>query len=234
MPRKRADEDVADLPQLAAQPPALGLEHRPPHEHADGDERRVLERVHERVAHGGLEEDREVPAVEHEHVDGQRHERLAQDAEAAAQPVPSAPAARARRGGGRRPAPGCAARSSISGAARSAISRCWSMWKASPSSPRSSIGLSSPTIHSAIAACQATICHTRHGDAAAVQDPQRAQVEALEQDQPDDDAPCPKCGALEDRAAQQHEPGDHDRDDRRRRSGSGTPPPRSGAGSARR
>ena len=82
-PQEHAEEargqDVPDLPQLAAQPAPLGLEHRPPDEHADGDEGGVLERVHERVAHRRVEEDREVPAVEHEHVDRQRHQRAAQE-----------------------------------------------------------------------------------------------------------------------------------------------------------
>jgi len=47
---------------------------------------------------------------------------------------------------------------------------------------------------------------------APLQHPQRAQVQPLEEDQPEDDRHCPKCGALEQRADQQHEPGDQYRD----------------------
>ena len=80
----RADH-VRHLPQLPAQPPPLGLDRRPPHEHADRHEAHVLQRVDERVPHRRLEEDGEVPAEEDEHEDGHRHQGPLEDVEPAPQ-----------------------------------------------------------------------------------------------------------------------------------------------------
>ena len=52
-PGEPSADQVADLPQLAVQPPPLGLERRPPDQHAPEHERPVLEHVHRRAVEGG-------------------------------------------------------------------------------------------------------------------------------------------------------------------------------------
>ena len=66
MPDQPRAHDVARLPELAAQPPAGGLERRDPDQDRDHEEGLVLEGVHERVVERRLERRREVPAVEHD------------------------------------------------------------------------------------------------------------------------------------------------------------------------
>ena len=68
MPRNMPDQpradDVAGLPELAAEAPAGRLERRDPDQDRDHEEGLVLEGVHERVVERRLERGREVPAVE--------------------------------------------------------------------------------------------------------------------------------------------------------------------------
>ena len=221
-------DDVGHLPQLAAQPPALGLERRPPHEHADRHEAHVLERVDERVPHRGLEEDREVPAVEHEHVDGtatsgRRSHRTRRRGAASAPASPAGAAAEAEHR--------VAAPASSSGAARSAISRCWAMWADSSSSPSEWTGEKKPITHSAIPRCQKTICARGTPRRAPAGRAARADTAPRRRNQ--DQRPGPACSmalALQ-RAMITSTRRDHDiAAARARTAGSGTPRPPSAAG----
>lgn len=73
------------LPQVPGHAPTFGLKRGPPHQQGDGDEGLVVEDVDEIVANGALEGGAQVPAVEHERVDRDRHRRLAQQAEGCTQ-----------------------------------------------------------------------------------------------------------------------------------------------------
>ena len=79
---KRTSDDVADLP-AGTEP--LGrrqrLEHRRPHQAAAAEHQEVLERVNAAVMQRRLVEDRQVPEVEVDRPDRERHERVGEEAE---------------------------------------------------------------------------------------------------------------------------------------------------------
>ena len=202
---------------------------------ADHDEAHVLEHVHEVVPHGGLEEEREVPRVEHDRVDGQRDERVAQPPERAAQPRRRAPAARARRAAGRRPAPGCAARPAGAGR-RGRPAGCARPCARSAACRRCvPIGESSAIACSESPRCQRTTCRRGTATPRRAEDPQRPHVQRLRDYEPDDDrhrpsqSGAPRLRARARSARSRRSP----RPPRSRRGGGGTPRPRCAAGSPR-
>ena len=173
----RAD-DVGHLPQLAAQPPPLRLERRPPDEHADrrrsscagargraGAHRRLERRPRSASRRARARRRARPPAAARSH------------AERRAQPADRASVTSAGRGS-RKPSTGLRAPASSSGAARSAISRCWAMWAESSSSPSAWTGEKNPTTHSAIPGATGDLA-ARDGHAARAQHAQRAQVQRL-------------------------------------------------------
>ena len=187
MPIIRAREDVADLPQLAAQPAPLGLERRPPHQHAGEDEARVLGDVHEVVPHRALE-------------------REARGASRRARPRRRGAPRAAGAGCGTRRAAGAARErhehgarqeehehrvaqpASSSGAPRSASSRCSAMCALSSSSASESIGRQQrDRLQRRARGARARPASAGRATPRPPQHPQRAHVERLGDDEPDDD-----------------------------------------------
>src|ERR671934_1623232 len=91
--------DVAQL-RTGAEPLGRGerLEHGQPHDRAAGEEAEVLERVHRVVAQGGVVEVREVPHIEVDRPERQRHQRVSEEAETV-QPRERRPQDRSRQSG---------------------------------------------------------------------------------------------------------------------------------------
>ena len=214
-PEHPRGEDVADLPQLAAQAPALGLQRRPPDEHPGEDEARVLgERGRSRCARRPRTRttgaSRRAPARRR----GSRRAGGAGRGSRRAGAAAGRAATSDRRAAGRTPAPGCAARPAAAArrgrraAGARPCARSAGRRRASRCGESSAIACRpSPT-------CQQTICAARHAHAAAAEHAQRAHVERTRRRCSQIRiAIAPQCGASRSERANDEHDGHHDQRD---------------------